>query len=385
MRPRILFLVMSAVHDAAVVDQLASALAPHTVLVHHDFTQSADFVLHQPNVLFVPHPIRTGWARFGFVDGIFHSLNHALQNLEFDYLQLLSPTCLPIKPVSDFESHVAGSQEAHFGCLDLLTDTDALMSVGYRAFTPDGSLRHRAARWLTARHYIDTTGRRDEAGVWLHTGFSKSRQGRMTLGARVARAVIGALSHPLLGRHCFDQQLRPYVGSVWFGARRHVVGALTEAYARPGIREYFSRLRIAEEFLIPTLLKATGANAGPLNHYVNLFDEAHPQWIDSSDFAMLRYSSAFFARKFPDDPLAPVRLRVLKELVRAASDAQAGLAVAQALSLAGQPISPWQTRPAANSAAMSADDGLWPADAEAAPLAVVPQERPAHEGVMSCR
>ena len=93
MRPRILFVVMSAVHNAAAIDELARSLAPHAVLVHHDFSQTADFELHEHNVLFVPDPIRTGWGRFSFVDAIFKSLQHALQHVEFDYLQVGLNNC----------------------------------------------------------------------------------------------------------------------------------------------------------------------------------------------------------------------------------------------------------------------------------------------------
>src|SRR3954447_10256317 len=103
MDTKIVFLVMSAVSKPGTVDQLARALAPHCVLVHHDFSQSPEFPLSAPNVRFVPDPKRTGWGVFGLVEGIFHSFRYALANLEFDYLQLLSPTCLPIKPLRDFE------------------------------------------------------------------------------------------------------------------------------------------------------------------------------------------------------------------------------------------------------------------------------------------
>ena len=99
MRPKIVFVVMSAISKPATTEQLARALAPHIVLVHHDFHQTPYFPLVAPNVRFVPNPRRTGWAVFGFTDGIFHSLRYALENFEFDYLQLLSPTCLPIKPL----------------------------------------------------------------------------------------------------------------------------------------------------------------------------------------------------------------------------------------------------------------------------------------------
>ena len=118
MNQRIIFLVMSAVSKPGTIDQLARALAPHLVLVHHDFSQTPDFPLTAPNVHFVPNPKRTGWAVFGFAEGIFHSMQYALAHFDFDYLQLLSPTCLPIKPLRQFEEHICGPAEAHFDCID---------------------------------------------------------------------------------------------------------------------------------------------------------------------------------------------------------------------------------------------------------------------------
>lgn len=316
MKTRILFVVMSAVNRPGTVDQLSYALAPHTVLVHHDFSQTPDFELTAPNVLFVPGPKRTGWAFFGFVEGIFHSLRYALEHLEFDYLQLLSPTCLPIKPLSQFEAHVLGDAEAHFGCVDLLSDQDALMSVGYRAFTPAHSFRHRILRRLSLEYFGDSVGRRDLAGVWLRSGFAATRHGAMKPVARLALETVRAFSNPAIGRHIFGDRFRPYYGSTWFGARRNVVAKMMEDFSRPWVRDYFSRLWISDEFLIPTLLKHTGAKSGPMNHYVHTFDEAHPGWIEDTDIERLRASPAFFGRKFIDDSEAVVRKRVLRELVR---------------------------------------------------------------------
>ena len=324
--PRIVFLVMSAVHNAAAVDQLARALSPHTVLVHHDFSQTANFMVREPNVRFVPNPKQTGWARFSFVEGIFHSLVYALGHLEFDYLQLLSPTCLPIKPIEEFESHISGDEEAHFGCVDLLDDEDAFMSVGYRAFMPGQTFRHRAARWLVSRkYYSKTSPKRDAAGVSFRTGFNADRNGNMTLAARVTRMIIAAASQSWIGRHPFGAKFRPCVGSVWFGAKRHVIEKLVHAYEKPGIYKFFSRVVIAEEFLIPTLLNDLGVQPGPLNHYINVFNEAHPQWIDAPDFRVLQDSPAFFARKFPDDPASAIRESVLKLLVCSEAAFEAGL------------------------------------------------------------
>ena len=309
MSPTIVFVVMSAVGKPETIDQLAYALAPHTVLVHHDFSQTPDFALMAPNVRFVPNPKRTGWAVFGFVDGIFHSMNYALANLDFDYLQLLSPSCLPIKPIEAFEAHISGTAEAHFDCIDLFGDHDALMSVGFRALAPCKSFRHRLVRRLGAAYFGASSQRRDEAGVWLHSGGGKSMLGWVALG------LTKMLARRSVGRHIFDEKFRPYYGSVWFGASRHVVAGMMEKFLSPGVRDYFSQLAIADEFLIPTLLMHLAPAKGPMNHHIQKFDQAHPGKFEEQDIAHLQEVPAFFARKFPDDPTSPVRIRVLEELV----------------------------------------------------------------------
>jgi hypothetical protein len=309
MQPRILFLIMSAVSRPETVDQLAGTLAPHVALVHHDFSQTPQFPLSSPNVRFVPNPRRTGWAYFGFVDGIFHSLRHALEHLDFDYVQLLSPTCMPIKPVARFEACVAGGAQAHFDCIDLLADRDALMCVGYRAFTPQGSWRHRIARHAANCYFGDAPGRRDEAGIWLHSGRGKG------LLPWPSALFIKALARPSIGRHPFGGSFRPYYGSAWFGARRDIVQDMVRMFERPGVRDYFSGLRIAEEFLFPTLLMQLATTRGPMNHEIQKFDGAHVGTFGEEDLPHLLDSPAYFARKFPDDPQAPVRQRVVAELL----------------------------------------------------------------------
>ena len=316
-RPKIVFVVMSAINKAETTEQLARALAPHIVLVHHDFHQTPHFPLEAPNVRFVPNPRRTGWAVFGFTDGIFHSLRHALANLDFDYLQLLSPTCLPIRSLQLFEAHVSGPVDAHFDCIDLLRDRDALMSVGYRAFTPEQSFRHRVARRLSRAYFGAEHGRRDEAGIWLRSG---AGPGVMPW---IALASINALCRPFIGRHIFDDSFRPYCGSTWFGARRQVVEGMVDIFSRPVVHDYFSRLHIPDELLVPSLLMHLGVRKGPMNHFIQPFDQAHTGEIHEEDIDQLRGSSAFFARKFPDDPAAAVRLQVLRELVDSDSAAEA--------------------------------------------------------------
>jgi hypothetical protein len=308
-KPRIVFLLMSAVAPSATVEQLAQALAPHPVLVHHDFSQTPDFTLQAPNVQFVSEPVRTGWAQFGFVDGIFKGLQHALRQLDFDYLQLLSPSCLPIKPLAQFERHVSGPHDAHFDAIDLRRDGDAHLSVGYRAWTCEGSLSHRLARRLVRVYYGDSQGRREQAGIWLRTGRSSSPW------ARLAGWPLQAMAQFALTPRVAGRRLALHYGSVWFGARRPVIEALVRAYGRVGLREHFARMHIAEEFLLPSLLMHLGVRRGPMNHRVQRFDGAHPGLFTTEHLEALRQSSAWFARKFPVEPQAAVRQQVLRELV----------------------------------------------------------------------
>lgn len=321
---RILFVVMSAVHDPSAIDELARALQPHVVLVHHDFAQRPGFRLTAPNVRLVPDPKRTGWACWGFSEGIFHALAFAVASQRFDYLQLLSPTCLPIKPIHRFERHVASTEcDAHFDYVDLLDDRDALMSVGYRAFSPENSFRHRVLRRLAVEYYrSDDLERRDVAGIQLRQGHATDARGRMTFRAKLAHRIMQVSARPSIGRHIFDEALRPSFGSVWFGARRQVVARMLELFEDPRLRRYFSKLHIADEFLMPSLLRRSACRPGPSNTLVNTFVNANPAWFEDTDFHRIQASPAFFARKFRDDPLNSIRRRVLDELAGSAGRAQ---------------------------------------------------------------
>ena len=320
MKTKIAFVVMSAIHSPESVAQLARALAPHTVVVHHDFSQTPDFHVDEPNVRFVPSPKRTGWAIWGFSEGIFHAIRYAYENLEFDYLQILSPTCLPIKPVSALEAHVAANtSDADFASIDMLADEDALMSVSYRGFAGEESFRHHLLRRMMVMYFNNTPERRDIAGVQLRTGGNLDADGRLRPAARIARFVTRLLVNPVLGGHVFTKRFPPFYGSTWFGARRPVIEWLLRRFNDEDIQSHFPKLRIADEFLIPSMLHQAvvekGFRQGPFNHCIATFIEANPAWLTDADFSLLKETPAFFGRKFPDDIHTPIRRRVLTELV----------------------------------------------------------------------
>jgi hypothetical protein len=313
-----LFVVMSAVVPAPVVDQLARALAPHPVLIHHDFTQLREFSVSAPNASFVPDPKIMGWGVWGFSAGVFHALRHATQHFEFDYLQLLSSSCLPIKSMTAFQAHVAASDaDAHVGSVSVRDDTDALMWVGWRIFTPCGTLRHRVLRRLGRLYFGPNSGRRDVAGIWMRSGPETNARGNKTLTASAVECVHRAFANPHIGRHIFDDDLPPWFGSTWFGARRHTIEGMLRLFEQAHIQQYFERVWFADEFIIPTLARKAGARCADSDFMIGTFDEARPKTFDDSDFDALKQTPAFFARKFPSDPLAPIRMRVVRELVGA--------------------------------------------------------------------
>ena len=58
----------------------------------------------------------------------------------------------------------------------------------------------------------------------------------------------------------------------------------------------------------------SGLPYGPGNHVVSQYVGARPQWLGLDELDALEKSGKYFARKFPDDPHAPVRLRLLERL-----------------------------------------------------------------------
>src|SRR5690606_10510136 len=133
------------VQPAATVAHLCDALGTsQSILIHHDWSQQPGFALDRPNVSYVRHPHRTGWANWGFSQGILKLVEEALDSLDFDYFQLLSPTCLPIRPVESFAAHLEGTRaDFYVDAVRLDEDRFTLLSHGWRAFAPESTWRHR--------------------------------------------------------------------------------------------------------------------------------------------------------------------------------------------------------------------------------------------------
>lgn len=309
---------MSAVARQDVVQQLADALAPHQVLIHHDFSQQPDFRIGGAHVRFVPEPHRTGWGTWGHTQGMFKTLREAVRTCEFDYFQMLSPSCLPARPLEQFEAFVASNQfDANNVRMDFLRDRQEFMHFAYRAYVPRDTLRYQVLQRIRDWYFGVNGPVEERANLQVRTSYVGIERGRMAAKARIALVVTEAARMGLLGRHPFHDGFRPMVGDIWFGVRPDAARYMLEKFDDPALSAYFARLAIPEELVIATILGNSGFRIGPANHFVTPYVGKNPVWLTSADLPSVWESGKFFARKFPNDPDAPVRTEMLAMLAEA--------------------------------------------------------------------
>jgi hypothetical protein len=313
---RIVFGIMSATQSAAVVDQLAGLLAPHRVVVHHDFEKKPDFRPTAPNIDIVPDPKVTGWGTWGLSEAILHTVRHALDHHEFDYFQLMSPTCLPIRPLEEFEAFVESDPaDAHVDLMPVERDDNTLMHFGYRSFAPYNTLRFRLMRRVRRLYFTPGAQFVQTKSLAMYR-LSETPDGRpATLGGRFALRLTKLAAGGWLGPHPFGPDFKPMIGGTFFGARRAVCEYLVGMGGNALIPQFVRDLQIVDETLFPTLLANSRFKLGPANHAINDFtEEGNPRWIDDADLDRLIATRRFFARKFVDDPFDPVRARAIEQV-----------------------------------------------------------------------
>jgi hypothetical protein len=314
MPAKIVFGVMSATQPAALIDQLADLLAPHLIVVHHDFRKRADFAPSAPNVVLVPDPKETGWGSWGLAEGVFHTVRYALEHLDFDYFQLISPTCLPIRPLAAFERFVETSAvDANVDLIQVDQDDDTLMHYAYRTYVASGTLPFRLLRRIRAWYFEQDTDLEQLPSLSRLVRRSE-REGRaLPVRGHLALAITRAAARGWLGRHPFSHEHRPMVGGLFFGARRRVCDYLVGMSGRDGFPPHLRALQIVDESVFPTLLGNSRFRLGPSNHSVNHFTiEGNPRWINDCDLDRMFASGRFFGRKFPEDLESPIRRRAIE-------------------------------------------------------------------------
>jgi hypothetical protein len=307
---------MSAHQPAELVGQLVDALAPHPVVLHHDFKERNDFRLDHARAHLVPDPRRTGWGTWGFCEAILHGMSYCLDRFEFDYLQLLSPTCLPICSIAEFEAHVAaGAADVHADLIDLDKDRAAWMTYAWRAYLPSKSVRQRVVRRVTQWHFGTRPLRSQDRSMAVLASPGDDVSPAKWVVQRTAATVLKPLVSIFALGSIYDAGLRPFVGSNWIGASRTAIEFIQHRARDVRMRSFFAKLANADEHFFPTMLGNSPLRVGSSNHWVSRYDEAgHPVPIGAQEFPRLGRTGRFFARKFSADPNDPVRQRVLRLL-----------------------------------------------------------------------
>jgi hypothetical protein len=315
MQPRVAFGVQSAVHKPQTLQQLVDVVEGRPVVVHHDFTQQPDFKLTGPNVHFVPDPAKTGWADWGLVAGIQKTIDYCLEHVEFDYLQLMSPVDLPIRPIAEFEAFLAkGQEQFHCDAVSLDADEMAFLSFAYRAYAVERSPTYR----LLWRLWLAYFGKHPEtelrAGLAIPVAGRCGRDGRLSIAARSAALASHWIVDRLRRHDPMLTRFPAHVGGMWFGATRRGCEYLSRELQNPDLLRRFRQYFCASEMLFNTAVVLSGLPYAPGNHVVSQYVGARPQWLGLDDLDDLEKSGKYFARKFPDDPHAPVRLRLLERI-----------------------------------------------------------------------
>lgn len=314
---RIAFGVLSSCSEsAAAVKQLAALVAPHPVIVHHDFDKAPDFLLQAPNVRVLTDPESTAWADWSLVEATLRLCEAALRDPEITHFQLLSESCLPIRPVRELEVLLHEQQPDAMIDFVPLRREDVFTSHGWRYVSGSRFVQRvlsRATCWAAGEHPAG----RPEAGL----NFCVPQGTVFDLRCLVGRLVL-RLARGVLAVQCRRYGLSLFaVGGQWFGLSRRGVECLLETRnTRPALWRHFRRVTVPDEAFVHTIV----ANCMAVDSTYRILPGSHALFWDSGDtgpdalseeLLPAAYGSGrFFARKFSLEPAVPLRLAVIDKV-----------------------------------------------------------------------
>jgi hypothetical protein len=313
---KIAFGVLSSHESQAAVEQLVRSLGSvDPVIVHHDYSKQHGFALAGTQAHLIPDYVETTWGSPSIPRAIFHLVRTALAQHRFDYFQLLSASCLPLRPVEELRRHLATDQHAIYAdILNLDSDEGAMMSHGHRVFCRADTFASRLLNWSRRCYFGDAPATVQQAnlGIAARPTPHADLTARQWLGRKVHRAArLG-----LLDRHPFRNGVQPFIGSLWFCLRRDVCEYLVKQEEAHAPVSFLMDLKVCDEILFATTFGNSPFEHVPSNHFVSDFCGPHPRPLEIRDFHRLESSNKFFARKFPTESEDRVRQHVLARLVR---------------------------------------------------------------------
>jgi hypothetical protein len=255
------------------------------VLVHHDQrTEPIDpAACAEAGGRLVHYGLPVEWGNVAYTDMLLTALAELAENTDPDWIAVLSGQDYPLRPIADFERHVAESRRhALLGDvweLDVSREPppperEFYLRYRYRHYAPPRGVAAVLARLLGPRAYL----RELPTGLGLRLGLK-----------------------PL--RHPFGPALRCHVCSDWLTLERRAVRAvLSFARENPRVMKHYRRTIIPSESLFATVLaNDPSMSIGPAPRLLGFEHGApHPRTFTTADLERLLSSGMHFARKFDE-------------------------------------------------------------------------------------
>lgn len=317
--PKIAFGVLSSKKSAPAIDEIARAVFPHPVYVHHDFSKQPEFSPTETNVHILSNPVETAWGNWSLVAATFRLMESALNDRGVTHFQLLSEACLPIQPIREFEEYLSSQRpDAMIDIHPLQTD-GALYSHGWRYITTS-SFHRRVLKRASIWYWGNAADYKVVSSVNLRLP-AVSPNGGLSFRQRIGRWTIDcylALFRDDL--QCLGAR-EVAIGGQWFGVSRRTAQWLIQANNQlKGLTLHFQKCHIPDESYVHTLLLSAQLDKLPLkvlpsNHAMQ-WDGCGtgPDELDDAAIPSLRKSGRFFARKFPLERFAHVRRQLLDSI-----------------------------------------------------------------------
>jgi O-antigen/teichoic acid export membrane protein len=309
--PVIAFGVLSCRKESSeTIRELAGLVAPHPVIVHHDFSKCPELALAAPNIEILADHATTAWGDWSLVDATFRLMASAFSRPEVTHFQLLSEACLPVRSIREFERMLSDLRPAVMIEGVAADNREIFASHGWRYVSPNPIVM-KIAKKLCFLYLGKEKQHRQVANMNIsHL--------RVTSSFALLRKVVLGYAVDLLQKIAKHRLQRLgvgtlVVGSQWFAVDRSVGMWLIRCQKEcPGLVEHFKHTHIPDEAFFPTLVfNCPGLDKSRLlasNHVLMWRGNLNgPDLLAETDLKFIQQSGRYFARKFPLDTMSPVR------------------------------------------------------------------------------
>lgn len=321
---RIVFGILSSNNTDVAIQQIIDAIGSnHPIIIHHDFSKQAEFQVTGHNVHVLKDYAITSWGGWSLVDAVIKLMEYALENIpDWDYFQLLSDTCLPIQPISKFETYLdTVKPDANISCINITDNQLVFLSHGHRAFSSKKNISYKLLRKINywSNKLRGATGSQMVEGLTLPV-YTRDNNPVIRLFTHSLQGALLKLAQRYVN-HPFSTGTECYVGSQFFGCSHAVCQGIKTWMSEHSdvVTVIQDETVIPDEFFFQTVIGNLHlARYEPTNHLINFFDSTtrHGAEFEVSDFERLKASGKFFARKFSKNPEDAMRLKMLDNIKR---------------------------------------------------------------------